>query len=94
MAGIAGLNRGRVDSVLERGDAMPKLVLLVVSDHEETRQLMERDLERGYGERYHVLGVASGRQAFETLRQSRVAHEPVALLLVDRTCPASPVAAR
>ena len=59
---------------------MPKPILFVVDDDEEELRLLERDLEREYGERYRVLGATSGREALKKLRQLKNNSEPVALL--------------
>ena len=61
-----------------------KPVLLVVDDDAEARRLLVRDLERAYGERYRVLGAASGREALERLAQLKRDNEPVALVLAAR----------
>ena len=66
---------------------MPKPILFVVDDDEEELRLLERDLEREYGERYRVLGGTSGREALEKLRQLKNNSEPVALLLADWRMP-------
>ena len=66
---------------------MPKPILFVVDDDEEELRLLERDLEREYGERYRVLGATSGREALKKLRQLKNNSEPVALLLADWRMP-------
>src|SRR5262249_59933667 len=63
---------------------MPKPILFVVDDDEEELRLLERDLEREYGERYRVLGATSGQEAMEKLRQLKNNNKPVALFLADR----------
>jgi thioredoxin reductase (NADPH) len=59
-------------------------VLLVVDTDEATRQLMERDLRRRYGDRYRVLAVASEGDGLEALDRLTAAGESVALLVVAR----------
>jgi thioredoxin reductase (NADPH) len=66
---------------------MARPVLVVVDDDEQELQLLRRDLERGYGERYRVLTAASGREALEMLRRLKLDQETVALLLADQTMP-------
>ena len=66
---------------------MSKPVLFIVDDDEETLQILKRDLERKYGDRYRVLAAQSGREALEKLRQLNLKNEPVALLLVDQRMP-------
>jgi thioredoxin reductase (NADPH) len=66
---------------------MAKPVLVAVDDDEQELQLLRRDLERGYGERYRVLTASSGREALETLRRLKLDQEAVALLLADQQMP-------
>jgi CheY-like chemotaxis protein len=66
---------------------MARPVLVAVDDDEQELQLLRRDLERGYGDRYRVVTASSGREALETLRRLKLDHETVALLLADQGMP-------
>lgn len=63
---------------------MPKPVLLVVDDTEEELRLIQRDLERRYGQRYRIHGERSGSEALEKLWQLKQGGERVALVLANQ----------
>ena len=66
---------------------MAKPVILAVDDDLEVLGAVARDLRSKYGEKFRILRASSGSEALETLRELRLADEPVALLLVDQRMP-------
>jgi thioredoxin reductase (NADPH) len=62
-------------------------VLFVVEPDAATRQLLERDLQREYRERYRILAAASGREGLDRLRRLSADQAVVALLLADQRLP-------
>jgi len=63
---------------------MAKPVVLVLDDDQKTLELIVKDLEQRYRDRYRIIGEASAREALEKLQELKRNNEPVALLLVDR----------
>ena len=63
---------------------MAKPVVLVLDDDQKMLELMVKDLEQRYRDRYRIIGEASARKALEKLQELKRNNEPVALLLVDR----------
>jgi len=63
---------------------MAKPVLLVVDDDQKALELIVRDLEQRYRDRYRIIGQTSASEALEKLQQLKRDNEPVALLLVDQ----------
>ena len=72
------------------GSFVPKPVVMLVDDDVAGRHLVERDLQRRYGERYRSVGAGSGRDALETLQRLTRDREVVALLLVAQRLPDMP----
>jgi thioredoxin reductase (NADPH) len=66
---------------------MTKPVLMVVDADGEALRLMQRELEREYGNRYGIVGVTSGREALDTLERLKANNDPVALLLAEHRMP-------
>src|SRR6266850_3013396 len=66
---------------------MAKPVLLIVDEGEATLRQIQRDLERGYAQRYRVLAASSGREALKTLRQLKDDNEQVALIVANQHLP-------
>ncbi len=66
---------------------MTKPVLMVFDADGEALRLMQRELEREYGNRYGIVGVTSGREALDTLERLKANNDPVALLLAEHRMP-------
>lgn len=66
---------------------MAKPVILAVDDDLEVLGAVARDLRSKYAEKFRILRASSGEEALESLRELRLADEPVALLLVDQRMP-------
>ncbi|HZE68332.1 MAG TPA: hypothetical protein VE135_02250 [Pyrinomonadaceae bacterium] len=71
---------------------MDKPVILAVDRDDEMLRQVRQDLERAYGERYRVLSAMSGGEGLKVLRQQKEDSRPVALVLVDLSLSAKPVA--
>src|SRR5947208_140097 len=66
---------------------MAKPVILAVDDDLEVLRAVARDLRSKFAENFRILRASSRDEALETLRELRLAEEPVALLLVDQRMP-------
>jgi thioredoxin reductase (NADPH) len=61
--------------------------LLAVDDSEDDLAVIRDELERRYGEDYHVRCARSAREALAELTRARQAGRPVALVLADQWMP-------
>jgi thioredoxin reductase (NADPH) len=66
---------------------MAKPILLSVDDDSDVLRAIERDLRSKYGAEYRVIGSDSPVGALALLKQLRVRHDSVALLLADQRMP-------
>ena len=65
-------------------DVMAKPVVFVVDDDRKALELMVKDLEDRYRDRYRIIGLTSARKALEKLQQLKRDNKPVALFLVNQ----------
>lgn len=63
-------------------------LLLAVETDPEQLDLLEAELQRGFGSDFRVRGESSAQEALATVRSAHERGEPVAVVLVDDTCPA------
>jgi thioredoxin reductase (NADPH) len=61
--------------------------IVAVDDEPAVLAAVARDLRRGFGERYRILRVGSGREALELLTELRTRGDQVALLIADQRMP-------
>ncbi|MEA2304594.1 MAG: thioredoxin reductase [Solirubrobacteraceae bacterium] len=61
--------------------------IVAVDDEPAVLAAVARDLRRGFGERYRILRVGSGREALELLEELRLRGDQVALLVADQRMP-------
>jgi thioredoxin reductase (NADPH) len=61
--------------------------IVAVDDEPAVLAAVVRDLRRGFGQRYRILGASSGAEALELLAEIRKRGEQVALLVADQRMP-------
>lgn len=66
---------------------MKKPYLVTVDDDPQVLRAIERDLRSGYRKEYRILSAASGKEAFETLKQLKLRNRAVALIISDQRMP-------
>lgn len=66
---------------------MDRPAIILVDDDIAVLQAVEQDIRSRYGKQYRILKAESGAQAIELVKQLRVRHHALALLLVDQRMP-------